>query len=243
MAAERFGCIRDIAVGDEASWRERVFLTLDVDWANDEVIAFAADLLEGTGVAATWFVTHETAMLERLRCNPRFELGIHPNFNFLLTGDPCNGANADEVLDRLLAIVPEATAVRSHSMTQSSVLLDLFARRGLTHDCNHYVPGHAGIELRPWRIWNGLTKVPYCWEDDLHCITDGPSPSDLAARPGLCVVDFHPIHLFLNTEDLARYEGARPDFASAERLRTHRFAGAGTRTWLEQLVSPGETGT
>src|SRR5688572_22770431 len=91
---ERFGRISEIRPDDEASWRDRIFLTIDIDWASDEVIADTAALVEEAGVAATWFVTHDTPQIGRLRANPLFELGIHPNFNFLLDGDGRNGADA-----------------------------------------------------------------------------------------------------------------------------------------------------
>lgn len=232
---ERFGRISEIS-SDEASWRDRLFLTIDVDWASDEVIEDTAAKIEAAGVSATWFITHDTPMLERLRTNPRFELGIHPNFNFLLEGDGRNGADAAEVLDRLLRIVPEARAVRSHSMTQSSVLLNLFAERGLTHDCNHFVPNEAQIALKPWRHWNGMIKVPYFWEDDVHCMGRSEAIDALVERPGLRVFDFHPIHVFLNTESLDRYEEARPFFDSPEHLRARRNEGEGTSTALDRLL-------
>ena len=238
MSCETFGRISEIDLGEPASWQGRVFLTFDIDWAVEGVLADTIDLVEQAGVAATWFVTHDSPILERLRSNPRFELGIHPNFNFLLEGDGRNGATAAEVLDRLLAVVPEAKAVRSHSMAQTAVLLNLFAERGLTHDCNHFIPGEAGMELRPWRYYNGLIKVPYFWEDDVHCLLDPkPSVTALATRPGLRVFDFHPIHIFLNTEKLARYEEARPFMADAATLLERRGAGCdGARDLLGRLL-------
>lgn len=236
---ERFGRIGEISIEDAGTWHGRVFITLDIDWADDAVICFAADLLEAAGVAATWFVTHQTPVLERLRANPKFELGIHPNFNFLLAGDPRNGTTSEEVLERLFEVVPEAKAVRSHSMTQSSVLLNQFAAHGLTHDCNHYIPHHAGLDLKPWALWNGLTKVPYAWEDDFHCLRPGASPFEIASGPGLCVLDFHPIHLFLNTDDLSRYEGARPFLDDCDRLTAYRCAGHGIARLLDDLLECG----
>jgi hypothetical protein len=240
-ALDRFGLISEIRPDQPPSWEERVFLTFDVDWASDAVIGDTIDLVEEAGVGATWFVTHDSPILERLRSNPGFELGIHPNFNFLLEGDGRNGATAAEVLDRLLAVVPEAKAVRSHSMAQTAVLLNLFAERGLTHDCNHFIPGEAGMELRPWRYYNGLIKVPYFWEDDVHCLLDPkPSVTALASQPGLRVFDFHPIHIFLNTETLARYEEARPFMADSVTLLERRGAGCeGARDLLGRLLERG----
>ncbi len=80
------GTIASVDPADESTWRGRIFLTFDLDWAHDEVINDAIDLVEAVDVPATWFVTHATPTLERLRANPKFELGVHPNFNPLLDG-------------------------------------------------------------------------------------------------------------------------------------------------------------
>lgn len=157
-----------------------IYLTFDIDWASDEVLSDTIELVEQADISATWFVTHDTAILSRLRANPKFELGIHPNFNFLFSGDFRNGRNVEEVLDKIHALVPEAKAVRSHSMTQNSRLMQLFVDRGLTYDCNHFIPEQSGIVLRPWLLWNGLIKVPHFWEDDAVCIYKGNS--DLSIR-------------------------------------------------------------
>ena len=113
----RFQKISSIDIEDDSSWLDAFFLTFDIDWANDDVLNDTIDLIEDKDVTATWFVTHDTSLLSRLRQNSKFELGIHPNFNWLLEGDDRNGRNAREVIERLLAIVPEATSVRSHAMT------------------------------------------------------------------------------------------------------------------------------
>ena len=122
----KFSKIENISLTDEMTWMNNIFITLDIDWCSDDVLANSIDLLEKYDVSATWFVTHETPLLERLRENSKFELGIHPNFNFLLNGEQNNGRTSEEVIDRLLELVPDAKSVRSHSMTQSSVLLELF---------------------------------------------------------------------------------------------------------------------
>jgi hypothetical protein len=60
---------------------QRVLLTLDIDWAPDAAIDFVAEILVSRGVKATWFVTHDSPGVRRLRARPDlFELGIHPNF-------------------------------------------------------------------------------------------------------------------------------------------------------------------
>ena len=224
-------------MSDPLSWSEKVFLTFDIDWACDAVLTDVIDFVEAAQVQVTWFVTHLTPLLSRLRANPNFELGIHPNFNFLLTGQTKCGIDAKDVCKRLLDIVPEAKSVRSHFMTQNSDFLELFARMGLTHDCNHYVPEQSEIELRPWILWNGLVKVPHFWEDDLALLYAKNTPVQaLKSRKGLKVFDFHPIHVFLNTENLKRYDQSRPHLGNVAELIMHRNPGQGTRTALEKLL-------
>lgn len=238
MKNASFGRVSDIEPENPTTWHGKTFLTFDIDWACDAVIDDTIELVEAAGVAATWFVTHDTPVLERLRKNPAFELGIHPNFNFLLEGDPRNGANAAEVVDRLMEIVPEARTVRSHCMTQSTTLLDLFKRKNLTHDCNHFIPAHVQPQLAPWTLWNGLTRVPYFWEDDIHCLYADPAAMEQAMdQKGLRVFDFHPIHVFLNTEDMARYERTRAIHRNPDELLSHRNGNAtGARDHLIQLL-------
>jgi hypothetical protein len=234
-----FDIISNISVTAESSWEEKIYLTFDIDWASDDVLEYAIDLIEAAGVAATWFITHETALLSRLRKNPKFQLGIHPNFNRLFfSKDNINGNTPEEIIFNLLKIVPEAKAVRSHSVTQSSLLLELFKKFGLTHDCNHFIPHQAGMELKPWLFWNGLIKVPYFWEDHVYLMSGTKEHvADLATRRGLRVFDFHPIHLALNTNDLKTYETSRVDHKEWHKLQRFVNQEKGVRTLLEELVS------
>ena len=239
-----FSTISTIEEGEEASWNGPLFLTFDIDWAHDEVLNDTIEIVQNYQVSATWFVTHKTPVLERLKANKKFELGIHPNFNFLLQGKHDAGQTAKDVVQRCLDIVPDARVVRSHSMTQSSGLLEIFKECGLTHDANHFVPHHTGIELKPWQLWNNLVRVPYSWEDDVHILYDTievpqKSPLDIAmdkSDGGLKVFDFHPIHVFLNTESLDRYERTRPLHQNPKELIKHRYQGYGTCSRLIELM-------
>ena len=236
------GTISSIDPDEASTWCGRIFLTFDVDWAHDEVINDTIDLVERADVSATWFVTHSSPVLERLRANPKFELGVHPNFNWLLGGDAGRSGNADQVVQEIMNIVPEATSVRSHSMAQSTGLLSIFAAAGLTHDANHFIPASVGSGLRPWRLWNGMTRVPYIWEDDVFCSYQGQSPEpDIAESAtmgsGIKVFDLHPIHVFLNTEQLDRYESTRPLHQHPQGLLGRRYNGYDTRKRLLDLLA------
>lgn len=49
----RFGVISSVDVAAEASWRDRLFLTFDIDGACDAVLADTMALVADAGVAAT----------------------------------------------------------------------------------------------------------------------------------------------------------------------------------------------
>jgi len=234
----RFKKISEINIEDRNSWEDNLFLTFDIDWANDKVIEYCLDIIEKANIKSTWFVTHECKILDRLRENPNIELGIHPNFNFLLNGDIKNGRNSEEIIDNILKIVPTAKSIRSHAMTQSSNLLQLFYTKGLIFDCIHFIPSQSNIELSPWKLWNNLIKIPYFWEDDLHCIyKEKPNINLLKDKKGLKVFDFHPIHVFLNTEKLSRYNKIKlnqQDFEFISKSINNKFWGS--KDILNELI-------
>ena len=235
----KFSTISQIRVEDLNTWQGKLFLTFDADWAHDDVIGDVIDLVEGADVPATWFITHHSEILDRLRENPNFEIGIHPNFNPLLLGDNSKGRNSAEVLEKIKDVVPEATSVRSHSLAQGSLLQQEFLSIGLTHDCNLLIPEQSQFgAIRPFKLWDGMTRVPYFFCDYCRCLySSSRSMGDLMACDGLKVFDFHPIHVFLNTENLVRYEGSRSLHQCPSELLAKRGTDSGgSRELLKTLL-------
>jgi hypothetical protein len=233
--------IASIVPEDRCTWAGKTFLTIDVDWASDYLIDFVADMLEAADASATWFITHDTPLLDRLRSNRAFELGIHPNFNWLLSGDSRLGRDMYEVVSRLMEVVPEARCVRSHSLTSSSRLSEVFRSFGLTHECNFFQPMIEGQVIAPWRSWVGMTSVPHFFEDDLFCLYRESGLRHLSIdamenHAGLQVFDFHPIHIYLNTESLSRYEQSRSCHGDPEQLSKYRYAGVGAAEWFGSVL-------
>lgn len=235
----KFEKIQNIDPNNEQTWRNRLFLTFDIDWAHDDLINESIDLVERHSVSATWFITHKTKVLDRLRENPSFELGIHPNFNPISELHAEKPKSNVEIIENLLEIVPEAKSVRSHSMHQSSRLQDLFKTMGLTHEANHFVPEQSGIVLKPWSLWNGLIKVPHFWEDDITALYGTfENFVELRKRDGLCVYDFHPIHVSTNMHLIQDYEKIKHIQREPARLRLERnTSNLGSRDALNTLLS------
>lgn len=65
---------------------KELYLTFDMDWAIDEVLADFYDLIKGLSAVGTIHVTHATKFLNLFRKDNILDCGIHPNYNFLLGG-------------------------------------------------------------------------------------------------------------------------------------------------------------
>lgn len=205
--------------------------TIDIDWAPERVIADTLALLTEYDARATLFATHDSEVLRG--CDrERFELAIHPNFNPILEGRT-QGLSAEQVLDDLLAMYPEARGARSHSLAFSSNILHSMAQRGLQYEVNQLMPYQPPVT--PYLLWMGLVRVPYNWEDDIHfSYGHAFDEARLSSGPGYNIVDFHPIHVFLNTDTAARYNAAKQHYQSPDELQAHVNHGPqpGTRDML-----------
>lgn len=182
-------------------------LTFDIDWAPDFVIDYVANILIANKVKSTWFVTHNSDAIERLKArSDLFELGIHPN---MLSGST-HGKTEDEVLNYILNIVPNAISMRTHSLYQSTgFLIKASKEYGILNDVSLFLP--RAPHLQPHTVqWHGISlcRIPYFWEDASEMSEDNSiwDISDYRLKlKGLRILSFHPIHIALNTERFERY--------------------------------------
>ena len=187
-------------------------ITLDIDWAPDYAIDFAAGILIEAQVKATWFVTHNSPAIARLRKYPHlFELGIHPNF---LSGTT-HGVTESEILSHCMDLAPEARVVRTHGLFQSSNLLEkIIEETPISVDVSLFLPHAAALMpvVYYWPSGKQLVRLPYVWEDDFEMARpDGiwDLGSMIERSSGLVIMDFHPIHVFLNSKTLETYRSVR----------------------------------
>jgi hypothetical protein len=210
-----------------------IAFTIDIDWAPEEIISDTLSVFEKYNVKCTAFSTHPSPVLSKCR-KDLFEIGIHPNFNPLLQGSE---KKIEDIIDELLKIYPEAKGVRSHSMLQNTGILQEFARKNLIYDANHFLPYQKGI--KPFKLWTGMVRIPFNWEDDIHWTygyTFDSSNIDLNEE-GLNIFNFHPIHIFLNTESKNRYEKAKEFYKDPRELRKYRNSQTkGSRDMLISLL-------
>jgi Polysaccharide deacetylase len=211
-----------------------IVFSIDIDWAPDEVIADTVELFEKYGIRATIFATNRSDVL--LNCNREmFEVGLHLNFDPLLVGA---GGNIDKVIDELWAEYPEAKGVRCHCLMSGTRLSEAFARRGMVYEANLFVPYMTGVT--PFVHWTGLISIPHVWEDDVHFSygRDFDSSGVKLATNAIQVFSFHPVHVFLNTENQARYAAARKHYQQPAKLKecSNRGPIPGTRDLFDNLL-------
>lgn len=222
---------------------DAVCLTFDIDWAPDFMIDFVAELLIARQIRATWFITHATPALQRLRQYPHlFELGIHPNF---LPGST-HGNTPEAVLAHCTELVPESISVRTHNLVQSTPLLhQIMIQTPITIDVSLFMP-HTP-HLRPVEYhWNQRTllRLPFFWEDDMEMTHPAPSwrlSPILSLGNGLKIFNFHPVHLYLNSSDMAPYQSLKqqnPQFTAitATEAASHVQTTEGAQTLLLELL-------
>jgi hypothetical protein len=183
-----------------------IVLTFDLDWAPDLVVDAVAEELVRHGIRATWFATHPSPALDRLREErDLFEIGIHPNF---FPGST-HGDTVAAVLRHCMEMVPEARSVRTHGLYQSSRLLNqIMSTTPIRRDASLFLPEMA--HLHPVEYWwggNSMTRVPTYWADDFELQRDRPrfDIERFLRVAGLKVLAFHPMHIFLNSCEPSRY--------------------------------------
>jgi hypothetical protein len=192
----------------------RICLTLDIDWAPDDIIRHVLWRLEEAGVKATLFATHESRLLASLG-ERRFEIGLHPNFNNA-QGD------FESPLRKLKALYPRARGGRSHHLYVSSHILQLYRKYGLKYESNIFLPYHSG--LHPVLYCDDLVSVPFFWSDDYKYASD-TEPLELKRmvlhKPGLKVFNFHPTHVYMNTYAEEHYKAYKPHYQDPAALEPH----------------------
>jgi len=182
-----------------------ILLTFDTDWCPDYVIEYVLHELEKCGVKSTWFVTHQSPIIEKMRKNKLIELGIHPNFH----PDSTQGKDIDEIMNHMLEIVPDAVSARTHTLFWTGRLLNEFKKYGIRYDSSLLLYRSDNIEPHRYNSTN-LTRFPIFWEDDIALMEGYDIMPDLRSK-GLKILNFHPIHIFLNSCNLDNYNKGKKD--------------------------------
>jgi len=188
-------------------------ITIDIDWAPDFAIDKMAAVLIEKNVKATWFVTHDSPAIDRLKSrNDLFELGVHPNF----LPNSTQGKTVKEVMDFCFNITPAAVSMRTHTLLQSGGLYwEIVENYPIKIDTSILLRENDNIQ--PHTIFYGneknkLIRVPFFWEDDVESYNPGKiwSIDHLAlGADGIKIFNFHPMYFLLNIDTMDDYEALK----------------------------------
>jgi len=216
-------------------------LTFDIDWAPDWSIIECLEILAKSKTKATFFCTHATPLNEEIKRSGH-NLGIHPNF---LQGTT-QGSSTTEIIANLLDLAPSATCMRTHALVQSSPLLhEIFSCFSqLKFDFSLLTPGIGLSKLIYWHFDNvKFHRINYQWEDDAFFWNKEYTWTSFMPESPNFVMDFHPIHVSLNSSSLANYQNLKSNLNGAMSRTSpkdcKKFINekSGTRNALEYAIS------
>ncbi len=216
-----------------------LYITIDVDWAIDPVLDYSLQLFKELDIKTTINITHETSLIPEMK--KKHELGIHPNFNVLLSS--CDQEmDYLGIIEKTKSIIPDAITVRSHSCVSGSQIRYALSNRGIKYELNDIIIPEKGQRIYPWKLFD-LWQIPYIFEDDLYFSDENKKNRGYWFERNYDmyrILNFHPIHIFLNTEGIDRYNKARPYLKNFEKLCLFRNNSMyGTEDLLRDVVEEG----
>ena len=219
---------------------KKIYLTFDMDWVCNELMDFLYDLLEEYGLTATIHITNHFDSLDKFKKNKKIKLGIHPNFNVLVDGNTENEIkDKKSIIEQCKHIVPDAVIARSHSLLSSTPITKSLYDYGIRYELNCYIKPYKGICVYPWFLQNVL-QVPFFYEDDLYLMencTNNPAFYLDHEIKMYKIFNFHPIHLFLNSETLERYVRIKKNYHDFLVLKKNvNTSSYGTLDFFRELI-------
>ena len=206
--------------------KKTVVITMDIDWAPDEVVQYAFDILNKYQIKATIFMTHKMGV-----GHAPHEIGIHPNFTSI---------DFEKHLVERLDDFPGIKGARSHSLLFSERFRPLYEKYNIEYDSNSM--RYKQKNILPYLISPSVVEIPLFWMDNFCLEMEGDYPDysidtlDMASE-GIKLFNFHPVHVFLNTCSLSEYFSAKVDYHNAGKLQHHRNTKRnGTKDFLITLL-------
>ena len=171
--------------------------SIDVDFVPDYILSDTIKLFEESRVKSTIFLTHDTILLNILKKNDNFEIGIHPNIN---VGSTQKGDNNYQKIKILSNSLNNPRSNKFHLLHYNFRDLNLLRDNGIKFDCSMLYYGTPYL-LPTYHVDSDLILAPYYWEDG-HSHQMGKTIKFNMVNmksPGLKIFNFHPIDLYYNT--------------------------------------------
>jgi hypothetical protein len=153
-------------------------------------------------------------------------------------------------MDYLLGIYPKARCMRTHSLYQSSPMFSEILKRypQIKLDVSLFMPDCTGVRSHKLNFGRKhIVRIPYVWEDDFEILA-GFRRRQLGLVEkfrgdlGYKILDFHPIHVVLNSRKTDNYERFKVTHdirrvSLKQALKFRNNEGKGTEDFLTALLS------
>lgn len=226
---------------EELAQRDVVCFTVDIDWASEYACQQALDFFEEHGIPITVFLTHPSQVLAQALAEGKIRGGLHPNF----MPDSSQGGTYQEVVDYCFRLLPDAQCFRAHRYYEVNDTMELLCGRGIRFESNVC---SLLDNVPPFLHRSKTISFPIFWEDGAYLYSndkfDFPFFQSRLHRPGLKVINIHPMHLMLNTpyfsytreikDKLSRAEWNNLNEESIGKLR---HTGYGITNFIEEMIA------
>lgn len=218
--------------------KKNILLSFDVDWAPEYMLEDLLILLNDTISACTIFATHYSPLL--IKYTKQYEIGLHPNFNFLLEGK--QNSNYRTIIDDLIAMYPHTVGYRSHSLTNNTNIQQYFKEKSFIYESNqlsHSHNQHYYDELEDMsHIFINFSDGLFIkhFSNDLNAFS-----ANLYQRietTSNTTFMFHPVHIFLNSTGYDNYNKIKTNLNDYKTVKQHinNYEHNGVRKLFIQLL-------
>ena len=186
----------------------KICLTLDADWALKQVTEYALSFFYQHNIAFTFFATDD----QDIRSDELCEVAWHPNFF---------QTNADAELSKLSRLFPGSKGIRPHRLYQDgSLSADILKKYGIkwlsaSSSSTRFIP--------EWR-YDLFPDFSINWGDNFWIWYKSTPDFEILHRDlkGFYTINFHPIHIYLNTVTQEQYNRAKTRYHDLKYLTTLR---------------------
>ncbi len=218
---------------------KRIFLTMDLDWASEDVIDEALPSFNEFALPLTVFQTHFSPNVQvRAKSYPT-ELEWHPNF---LKGSS-QGPSTEAIESFLQNLPSERKIVRCHLYYEPKDFPLFLNKNGISATSDDLsLLSHKASYMK-----DGRPEIPLFFEDG--CYIKGGHPLDVRHVLSFMkeeedyVFLFHPIHLAFNSIDYSLTRGLKDNLPrktywklSHEFISSHKAEGYGMKRFANDLI-------
>lgn len=217
-----------------------VCFTSDMDWASEFAIESTLSFFKENEIPVTTFITNPSETIKKYQSKGLIKCGIHPNF----MPDSSQGENYDAVLDYCFSMLPDAKCFRAHRYYDVNDTMDKLTARGILYESNVCTL----LDVIPPFLHRSKTiNFPIFWEDGAFLFYvrnfDFEFMANQLIKPGLKVLNFHPMHFMINTPYFS-YTREIKDRLSREQwnnmgpdeIKELAYKGPGIAIYLKRIV-------